>query len=191
VKLDNQTLTVIDALLAEEIPFLVVGSYSSNVYGVPRSTEDADLVIELGDKPLQSLSVHLPPTLHLDPQLRFESATGTTRNVITIDGSAFTVELFRLSTDPHDQERFRRRIEREVEGRKVYIPTAEDVVITKLRWASQLARGKDIDDIRNVLALQQEKLDWEYLHHWTAQHDTRALLDDVMKTVPSPNELAE
>lgn len=191
MNLDSQTLKVIDALLAEQIPFMVVGSYSSNVWGIPRSTKDADLVIELGDKSLLSLNKHLPQTLHLDPQLRFESATGTTRNVISVDESAFTIELFRLSTDLHDQQRFRRRIERQVEGRRVFVPTAEDVVIFKLRWAIQLARSKDIDDVRNILALRQQRMDWAYLHHWTQEHGTRQLLDEIMESVPSPEDLAE
>lgn len=191
MKLDSHTLIVIDALLAEQIPFLVVGSYSSNVYGIPRSTKDADLVIELGGKSLLSLNDHFPESLHLDPQLRFESATGTTRNVITVDDSAFSIELFRLSEDAHDQERFRRRVKAHVEGRDVWIPTAEDVVITKLRWAERLGRGKDIDDIRGVLALRQDRLDWKYIYHWTAEHGSRDLLDEIMRNTPSPEELGE
>ena len=191
MKLDSHALTVIDALLAEEIPFLVVGSYSSNVYGIPRSTKDADLVIELRDKSVLSLNKHLPQSFHLDPQLRIETATGTTRNVISIDGTAFLIELFRLSQDSHDQERFHRRIKATVEGRDVWIPTAEDVVITKLRWAYHLARSKDIDDVRNVLALRQTRLDWDYLHRWTLEHGTEKLLAEVMMDVPPPEALNE
>ncbi len=162
MNLDSNTLAVLDALFAENIAFLVVGSYSTNVYGIPRSTKDADIVIDLSGKSLLSLNQHLPKSLRLDPQMRFESATGTTRNVITVDGSAFSIELFRLSTDAHDQERFRRRLEIEVEGRLVSIPTAEDVIVTKLRWAHRLARRKDVDDIRNVLAVGQGRFDWDY-----------------------------
>ena len=44
---NEATLAVIDALEACSIPYMLVGSYSSNVYGVERSTQDADFVVEL------------------------------------------------------------------------------------------------------------------------------------------------
>ena len=44
---NEATLAVIDALELCSIPYMLVGSYSSNVYGVERSTQDADFVIEL------------------------------------------------------------------------------------------------------------------------------------------------
>ena len=35
---------VADALSAAGIPYLLAGSFSSNYYGIPRSTKDADFV---------------------------------------------------------------------------------------------------------------------------------------------------
>ena len=180
---DPIVLVVVDALNAEKIPFLVAGSLSSNVYGVPRSTKDADFVIELGSASVTSLRTHLPSHYHLDPQIQFESVTATLRNIIRVEGSAFTVELFRLSTDPHDQERFRRRISTKVEGRMIYLPTAEDVVVMKLRWGRELKRPKDLDDLRNVILLQQVTLDWDYVYEWCDRHETRELLDEIRREI--------
>ena len=45
---EEATLAVFDAFASLGIPFMVVGSLSSNVYGIPRSTKDADFVVELG-----------------------------------------------------------------------------------------------------------------------------------------------
>jgi hypothetical protein len=45
------------------------------------------------------------------------------------------------SDDPHDRKRFERRVSVNFEGRTVWMPTAEDVVITKLRWSRQ---GKEL-----------------------------------------------
>ncbi len=42
-------LAVIDVLEACSIVYLFVGSYSSNVYGVERSPQDADFVVELAE----------------------------------------------------------------------------------------------------------------------------------------------
>ncbi len=60
-------------------------------------------------------------------------------------------------------------------GRGVWLPTAEDVVIQKLRWR----REKDIADARNVIAVCFDALDWEYLRRWTDLHGTTQLLDQL------------
>ena len=178
--IEHVALAVIDALEAERIPHMLVGSFSSNFYGIPRMTQDADLVIELGDRSATCLARHLPATFHLDPQMEFETVTWTKRNVVTVEGSEFKVELFRLSDDPHDRERFRRRVTVRAFDRDIHLPTAEDVVITKLRWL----RRKDIDDLQSVIGVQNERLDWDYIHHWCEQHGTRQILDDIRREIP-------
>ena len=39
---DDVMLVVVDALNREKIPAMLVGSFSSNYYGIPRSTEDVE-----------------------------------------------------------------------------------------------------------------------------------------------------
>lgn len=65
------------------------------------------------------------------------------------------------------------------------VPTPEDVIIMKLRWAKVAKRDKDRDDVRNIIAVQgDEALDWDYLHRWCAAHGTRALLDEIRASIP-------
>ena len=53
----NESLVAaIEALDACGIPYMLVGSYSSNVYGVDRATKDADFVIELGEASIGDLA---------------------------------------------------------------------------------------------------------------------------------------
>jgi hypothetical protein len=112
-------LAVVEVILKEQIPFLVVGSFSSNFYGIPRSTKDGDLVVELGNKSVRTITDQLGPGFHLDPQIAFESVLGTTRHIVDVAGTSFKIELFRLSADPHDQERFARRVVQEWRGRQI------------------------------------------------------------------------
>ncbi len=180
---DRIVATMLDALHAEGIPFLLAGSFSSNYWGIPRSTRDADFVIELGGKGVLSLAKHLPPTMTIDPQMQFESVTGTLRNVIKVADTLFKVELFRLSQDPHDQERFRRRVVVPMLGRNVFLPTLEDVILTKLRWCGYLNRAKDREDIRQMLIVRQSVVDWNYVYQWCDQHDTRETLDEIRRDI--------
>ena len=168
---------VIDALEALHIPYMVVGAFSVNVYGRPRSTEDADFVIELGDTPVSSLVGELGGDFVLDPQLSFETVTATSRYRLDHKNSLFLVELFLLSEDPHDRERFARRSEGDIGGRRVFVPTAEDVIITKLRWSRQGQRAKDSEDVLNVLKVQAGRLDYDYIRRWCDRHGTRSLFE--------------
>lgn len=180
----DAVLAVIDAIETLGLPHMLVGSLSSNAYGIPRSTQDADFVIELGSRSISEVQSRLPAGLQIDPQMTFETVTGTLRYLILLANSPFKIELFLVSKDPHDQQRFQRRIQQQAMGRTVWLPTAEDVVITKLRWSKQGHRTKDVDDVRNVLAVQESSLDWPYIHRWCDQHGTREVLDQVLRSIP-------
>ena len=58
-----------------------------------------------------------------------------------------------------------------MQSRSVWVATAEDVVIQKLRWA----RRKDLDDIVDLIAVSGDGLDWAYIGPWTEIHGTTAL----------------
>ena len=182
---DDALVAVLTALDDSAIPYMIVGSLASNFYGVPRSTRDADFVIELTPGALDRLSHSLQSPLSLAPQGAFEAVTGTTRFLIVLEHSPFVAELFVRSDDAHDRERFQRRQRVTLMERTVFIATAEDMVITKLRWAADAARLKDREDIRNMLAVSGSALDWDYLRQWTSLHGTVELLAEIRASIPS------
>lgn len=171
--------SVVQALNDHDIPYMLVGSFSTNFYGTERSTKDADLVLQLGDKNVNQIFKALGGDFHCDPQSSFETKTFTTRYVIAHVASAFKVELFLLSSDAHDTERFSRRRQVDYLGANIWIPTAEDTVITKLRWA----RPKDELDVAAVLAVQRGHVDLQYIRKWCDEHGSRARLDAILSQV--------
>ena len=84
----------------------------------------------------------------------------------------------------HDQERFARREQATVLAHQAFVASAEDMIVTKLRWAAGAHRSKDRDDIRNILAVQGAEMDWAYLDRWSAVHGTASLLAEIRATVP-------
>lgn len=130
---EHATANVVTALEGLRIEYMLVGSFSTNFYGITRSTRDADIVIQLNEATLTDLQQRLGSEFKIDMQMSFETATGTKRNVITLADSDFKIELFRLSRDAHDQERFRRRERVFVHqlGHEAFVPTVEDVVVFK------------------------------------------------------------
>lgn len=189
----DATIRLIEALESAHVDYMVVGSLSSNYHGVARSTKDADIVVSAPSADLRQALAPLSPQLQMDRQLTFETATGTTRHIVNVQDSPFRIELFRLSQDPHDQERFlrRRRVFDPALGRDVFIATAEDVVIMKLRWAVNAARNKDRDDARDVIGVCGDDLDWEYLWKWTEAHGSRSLLEEIRASLPPSKRTRE
>lgn len=176
--------SVVAALEATSVPYMIVGSFSSNLYGIPRSTKDVDFVVELSGRSVRDVVAHLGPQFRLDPQMSFESVTMTVRHIIDVPDVPFRIELFHLSDEPHDQERFRRRRRVPFEGGHAFVASPEDVVITKLNWFARQRRTRDGDDVRDVLAVQGDALDFDYIHTWCDKHGTRALLDEIRAGLP-------
>jgi hypothetical protein len=181
---DEATVAVIDVLNDLAVPYMLVGSLSSNFYGIPRATQDADFDVHFGKVAITSVAQLLAPSFRLDPQLTFETVTGITRHLLRAVDSPFQIELFLLSEDDHDQEGFRRRYPVRILDRATFVPTAEDVIITKLRWALQGRRAKDLDDARNVIAVHGARLDWQYINQWCDLHGTRPLLEETRRALP-------
>jgi len=174
---------IVDKLTELGVPFMFVGALSSNYHGIERSTKDADLVVELNVDQLRDLAAKLKPTFQLDPQPRFESVTFTTRYIFKVANLDYEVELFQLTDDPHDQERFRRRMKFDICGRTAWVATAEDVIIQKLHWYNLDPRPKDFEDARNVIAVQKDRLDWDYIYHWCDLHGSREHLNAIRQSL--------
>ncbi|MCB1236581.1 MAG: hypothetical protein KDM91_16050, partial [Verrucomicrobiae bacterium] len=166
---------VVEAMERLGVDYMLAGSFSSNLYGIPRSTKDADFVAVLGGSQLSELQRELGSEFEFDEQPSFETVTGTFREMVRVKSVPFDIEIFHLSKDAHDQSRFERRlrVKDQLVGREIHVPTTEDVVVTKLRWGKIAKRDKDRDDVRNIIAVQgDEALDWDYIHRWCEVHGT-------------------
>ncbi len=177
---ESIVVRVADALEAGGVGYMLSGSFASNYYGIPRSTKDADFVLQVPGALGEDFAARLGEDFVLDPQVSFETNTGTFRQLLRHRGRGFKVELFALSQDAHDQARFQRRRTAPLFGRHVWLPSPEDVIVTKLRWA----RGKDKDDARDVMAVQARSLDWSYIRGWCSRHGTLALLEQIQHSIP-------
>lgn len=188
INIPSRLMNGTDALIAlaqafedAGLPYMIVGSYSSNFYGIPRSTKDADLVINLDQADWKKLSSILPAGLELDQQSGFEMVTSTRKELIRVKDSVFEIELFHLSKDAHDSVRFERRHRVPIiPGVEAWLPTAEDVIIQKLRWSRGAKRPKDFADVVAVMQVQgPARLDWSYIEEWCEKHDTLDLLAEA------------
>ena len=177
------TRSVINILEDGSYPYMLVGSFSSNMYGIPRSTKDADFVIDVKDRTVMPrLMKELDHLLEFDPQSSFEGHTGCMRYEAMARSFPFGIEFFELADDPFALSRFQRRVRfhSSVLGRNVWIPTAEDVIVQKLRWG----REKDRVDARDVMTVQGTALDLHYIENWCQRLNVTDRYQAVLATVP-------
>jgi hypothetical protein len=177
MNIDDIVLAVIDHLNENQVPYMIVGSLATNLYCNPRSTEDGDFVVEANLAHLAREIRARRGDVRFDPQMGFESVTGTQKIVLQIEGHAFDVEVFKLSDDEHDQVRFSRRMQIHTFDRDVWIASLEDMIVTKLRWSQHAGREKDVSDARNLILVQDPNVDWPYVESWCDRHGTSELLE--------------
>jgi hypothetical protein len=100
VSSDEATANVVRAFATLEIPYLLAGSFSSNYYGVARSTQDADFVVQFDGAEIDAIAAELGESYVIDSEMSFETVTGTYRFVAKVAGTPFKIEFFSLVRTP-------------------------------------------------------------------------------------------
>jgi hypothetical protein len=183
--IEEIALSVIKACETVGVDHMVTGAFAYNYYGIPRSTKDFDVVVDVrGGRAVSEIIRLLDDALEFGDQIQFDTLTWGCRHIGRVkQGPVFQVELFELFEDAFVIEQFRRR--RQLRSTQLqhttWLPTAEDIIVQKIRWG----RSKDLDDARDVLAVQgPETLDMPYIENWCALHDTSGRLRDILASLP-------
>lgn len=169
-------LTVVGLLVRAfdrlRIRYLVGGSVASSVYGVPRSTQDVDLVAEVLGKHVDPLVSQLSSEFYVDAEMiRDAIARQASFNVVHLK-TMFKADVFAFKRDPWMvAEMDRARIEiLECEGGPLSVRFAspEDTLLHKLVW---YRLGNEVSerqwrDIVGIVEIQGERLDPGYLDQW-------------------------
>jgi hypothetical protein len=157
------------------IPYSVVGSVASSVYGIARSTLDADLVADLPAHLIDEVVDALQDRYYIDRDAVADAVRRRAMfNVIHL-ATILKVDIYILTDRPFDrQSHIRRRTMPLAEGeaaRLFLVDTAEDVLIHKLEWyrAGGCVSDRQWGDLLGVLKMQGTALDLEYIRSWCAQ----------------------
>jgi hypothetical protein len=178
---------IVAALNDAGIPHMVAGSFASTHHGVPRTTQDIDLVIEPTDAALRALVAGLSPQAYYVSE---EAALDALRrrsmfNVIDL-ATGWKVDLIVRKARPFSVEEFRRRTAARLLGTDVFIATPEDTILTKLEWASMSGSERQLRDVAGVVEVKGGELDIEYIERWAAELGVVELWRRVMAPPAHP-----
>jgi len=141
------------------------------LYGEPRFTQDADIVV-VGSPGLGAkLAAAFPPPRYYAPAEDIDASLkrGIIANIIDSDTGA-KVDLHPKAADAFTESFFARRRRVTVAGMKLWFPSPEDAILSKLRWARATGDGeRHVRDARAVFMVQKETLDAEYSTNWAAR----------------------
>jgi hypothetical protein len=49
-------------------------------------------------------------------------------------------------------------------------------------------RMTNIDDVRAVMSVQQDKLNWKYIEEWCGRHDTLKLMESIRRSIQKSDQ---
>jgi hypothetical protein len=175
---------VVAALENLRIPYVLVGSFASSMHGMYRSTADIDILADIK-------ADHVRPLLdafhafYVDEHAMRDAITHRRSfNVIHFD-SVFKVDIFIPQSDDFSRAQLERRQLRKISPDRedtVFVATAEDTILAKLRWykAGQKTSSTQWNDVVGILAVARDNLDFPYLRDLARKLDVTDLLEQAL-----------
>lgn len=156
------------------VPFMVAGSFASTAHGLPRSTQDLDVVI---DPPSAEAFEALLASISGDQYyVDADAARDALRrrsmfNVIDL-ASGWKVDLILRKNRAFSRDEFARRMKMSILGVPVSVASPEDTIVAKLEW-SKLAGGSQRQrrDVAGIVATVGATLDRAYVEGWVRDLD--------------------
>ncbi|HMF90843.1 MAG TPA: hypothetical protein VKL40_09380 [Candidatus Angelobacter sp.] len=161
---------VIAALDKARIPYMVVGSFASNLYGAGRATFDIDVVVSATPEQIRVLLSLLPTAkYYFDLDAALVACRGKDMfNILDMEGG-WKVDIIFAKTAPYHQQAFQRRIAAEIEQVPLISATAEDTIVSKLEWAKIGESSRQIEDVAGILQVRGKSLDRPYIEKWVKE----------------------
>lgn len=158
---------MIGALDQARIPYMVVGSFASNLYGTGRGTQDIDLVVSATADQIRAFLSLLPASQYC---FDLDTALAACRrkdmfNILDME-RGWKIDLIFEKPSAYHQQAFRRRTAAEIEQVPLFAATAEDIIVSKLEWAKMGESSRQIEDVAGILQVRGRSLDRPYIEKW-------------------------
>ena len=165
------------------ILYYIGGSVASSVYGMPRATQDIDLVTDLQAKHVNFLEEQLKSAYYIDKEMILNAIENKgSFNLLHFD-TMMKIDIFLMKDEPYHKMAFERKredtLDEEDNSLKFFLATSEDIILSKLDWyrLGDYISEQQWRDIQGILKVQTESLDIDYLYRWATKLDLKQLLE--------------
>jgi hypothetical protein len=164
------TTKVTNILERLEVRYFISGSLASTLYGIMRTTMDADIVADLNQKHIVDFVSELGDDFYIDQEMINTAVKQRSSFNIIHRESFFKIDLFIPEPRPFDNVQFTRArrqilaIEPEIQA---MVASPEDIVLAKLEWY-RMGGGiseRQWRDVVGIIRVQAGLLDLSYLNH--------------------------
>ena len=165
------------------VRYVVVGSMAAARWGVARTTRDIDLVVVVNSDLAEAVLAALDRDDIYPPHDAAAAALarGGSFNVLHA-ASGSKVDVFVVGAeDEFERSRLDRRVRADVVGVVSWVATAEDVILSKLRWRLESRSEMQWRDCVEIAAVNT--LDRGYLWRWAPQ---LGVVDDLADLLGEP-----
>ncbi len=175
------TLLVTQVLEQLSIPYLIGGSFASTIYGMVRTTQDVDIIAEMGPNHIRYFTDALRGAFFIDEEMIAVAIGNKSSFNIVHRNSMFKVDVFIPKNAPFQESQFaraRRHILSAEPDIRANFASPEDTILAKLQWyrlGGEISE-KQWGDILGIMRVMGEALDYEYLHKWANELRVKDLL---------------
>lgn len=186
MKVEDSALAVIRAFERMGVRHYIGGSIASSLHGDPRATNDADIVAELALSDAERLQKELGARFYVDRE-DFQFAVTRERSFNLIDEIELAkVDVFCVRNSGYQAEALVRAVKLPLEPddpfTQVAVASAEDVIVSKLRWYHLGGETSDRQwrDLLGVMSAQSGRIDLAYVKRWTEHFGLSGLLERLL-----------
>jgi hypothetical protein len=173
---------ITSALGEAGIAYMLAGSFASAYYGAPRTTQGVDLVIRATADQLRTFVQILPPDQYdVDLHAALEAHKHQSLFNVVDMATGWRIDFIIRKSRPFSEEEFRRRTLANLEGRPLFVASAEDVVVSKLEWAKLAQSERHIEDVAGIFRMRWDSLDRAYLERWISELRIEAEWNDARR----------
>ena len=183
-----EVLALVARLLEQQqIAYVLVGSFASSMHGMYRSTADIDIVADVHSDQVIPLLAAFQENFYVDEHaIRDAVDRRQSFNAIHFD-SVFKVDIFIPKSDVFSRKQIERRELRKLapdSDQTIYVATAEDTILAKLRFYNSGGRVSNTqwNDVLGVIGASSSKLDFDYLRDWAERLGLTELLDQALES---------
>jgi hypothetical protein len=167
------------------LDYVIGGSVASSLHGIPRATQDIDVVVVLWGKDVDDFVARFQSSFYVDRDMVMDAIQRRASFNIIHLASMYKVDVFVADRSDLVREELNRRLMIELgePPRRVWVCSAEDIVLQKLDWYEQGNRISDRQwlDVLGVMKVQGEKLDLAYLRRWAEARGLSELLEKAFR----------